>query len=138
MAVTDWLPWINLVLIIILIILLVVGLFFGTGFITASNYRIVELDGSDANVQMPTGDNYMGLSNPTINQTVSVQSNSGNIKGQTFGIANTSDPNDNIIITVAEGSGVSIDTGGAGSEIMGGEVALFIATNNNNSFTRYQ
>ena len=138
MAATDWLPWVNLVLIIIVIIILIVGLLFGTGFITASNYRIIELSGSDANVQMPTGDNFMGLSKASINQTVTVQSNSGNIRGQTFGISNTSDPSDNFIITVAEGSGVSIDFGGAGNMIVGGEVGLFIANNNNNSFTRYQ
>jgi len=137
MAILDWLPWVNLILVIIVIIILVAGFFFGTGFITASNYRIIDINGSDSNVQMPTGDNYMGLSNPTVNQTITIQPNSSNIKGQTFGISNTSDPNDNIVITISEGSGVTIDTTGAGKEIMGGEVALFI-TINNNVFTRYQ
>lgn len=138
MAVYDWLPWVNLVIIIILIILLVVGYFFGTGFITAANYNIIDLNGSDAMVDMPTGGNNMGISKPTALQTVTVQQNSNNIKGETFGISNTSSPADSINMTIQQGSGVSIDFGGAGDVIIGGELALFIATDNNNSFTRLQ
>lgn len=139
MAATDWLPWVNFIIIIIIIIIIIVVWFFsGGGFTRGVNYKIQDLSASDTSVNLQTGDNIMGISNPTVQQTVVVQSNSGNFKGMTFAIANISDPADNFDITVTAASNVNIDFGGAGDTIVGGETAFFIATNDNNTFLRYQ
>lgn len=139
MAATDWLPWVNFILIIILIIIIVVVLFFGTsGIVRGVNYKIQDLSGSDTSVNVNTGDNIMAIINSSIQQTAVVLANSSNRKGLTFAIANTSDPANDFNITVTNSSNVSIDFGGAGDTIMGGETAFFIATNDNNSFLRYQ
>lgn len=139
MAATDWLPWVNFVIIIILLIIIVVVYFFGTsGVVRGINYKIQNLSASDTSVNLQTGDNIMGISNPTVQQTVVVQSNSRNFTGLTFAIANISDPADGFIMTVVKGSNVDINFGGSTDKIMGGETAYFIAINDNNSFTRYQ
>ncbi len=138
MATYDWLPWVNLILIIIFIIIIIFVSFSGSGTTRGVNYQIQELSGSDASVQLATGTNVMGISNPTVQQTVVVLPNSSNKKGMTFAIANTSNSDDNFDITVAPSSNASISFGGAGDMIIGGETAFFIALTDNNSFLRYQ
>lgn len=137
MTTYEWLPWVNLVLIIILIIIFIFMSFSGSSITRGVNYQILDLSGSDTSVQLATGTNVMGISNPTIQQTVVVLPNSTNKKGMTFAIANTSDSDDNFKITVVGSSNVSISFKGAGDTIIGGETAFFIALNDNNSFLRY-
>ena len=134
--ISDWLPWINFILIIIIIILIIIISFFGGGLIKGVNYSVQMLSASDTSVELKTGTNVMGIGAPTVDQTVVVLSNSNNREGLTFRITNSS-INDKKM-TVAEGNNVNIDFGPIENEIEPGKSAAFIAINNNNTFLRYE
>ena len=133
---TTWLPWVNLVLIIIIIIIFIVIFFFtgNSGLINGVNYDIVELSGSSKNVTLKTGTNSLGISPASVDQTVTILSNSLNKSGLTIAIKNNSDSGNTI--TVAAGAGTSIDEGQIGATIEAGQSATYVATTDSNSFLR--
>lgn len=135
-AATTWLPWVNLVLIIIIIIIFLVIFFFSSGsnLINGINYDIVELNSSSSNVTLKTGTNSLGISAPSSDQTVTILANSLNKPGLTIAIKNNSSNSSKI--TVAEGSGTSIDDGQLGLEIEAGQTAQFVAVTNSSAFLR--
>ena len=133
---SDWLPWINFILIIILIIIIIILSFFGGGLIKGVNYSVQMLSASDTSVELKTGTNVMGIGDPKVDQTVVVLSNSNNREGLTFRITNSSKNNKKM--TVAEGTNVNIDFGTIGDKINPGESAAFIEINNTNTFLRYE
>ena len=132
----SWLAWVDFILIIILIIILIFITFFGGGLIRGINYLIVDLSPSSTSVELRTGTNVMGISSPTVDQTVVVLANSANRKGLTFKITNSSTTANTMFVEGA--SNVSINFGPIGNEIDPGESAGFIAINDNNSFLRYE
>lgn len=132
----SWLPWVNLVLIIIIILIFLISYFFtgSSGLVNGVNYDIVELNSKTANVTLPTGTNSMGISAPTLEQTVTILANSFNKKGLTIAIKNNTSSGKNI--TIKAGTGVTIDEGGLGDLVEPGELAQYIVTSNTNSFLR--
>lgn len=131
-----WLAWICFILIIIIIIIFLIFSFAGGGLIRGVNYAVIEFDDDDATVELPTGTNVMGISKPSVDQTVVVLPNRVNRIGLTFRITNASESGNSMF--VEEGAGVSIDFQTIGNEITPGTSAAFIAVTNNNVFLRYE
>nr|QBK89825.1 MAG: hypothetical protein LCPAC101_01080 [Pithovirus LCPAC101] len=112
-----------------------ISFFSGNGnLVNGINYDIVELNSSSSNVTLKTGANSLGISAPSADKTVTILANTLNKPGLTIAIKNNSSNTSKI--TVAEGSGVSIDDGQLGLDIEAGQTAEFVAVSNSSAFLR--
>lgn len=131
----NWLPWINLFL-----ILIIIGLVIAIYVIYYNKVQELERDGLSFNIingttsastdSFTSGSYTLYLANSP-NVVITVNANSNIQKGQQFNISNLTNSN----VSYIKGTNVNII---GNTTILPNTMAIFVATDNNNNYTRIQ
>jgi hypothetical protein len=133
----GWPNWLNFVIAIIAAILAIILYFFYFSHRSAVvthgiAVRIQEGVKTGATDSMITGGNNLYIAQSDQAITVTVEPNDDNQTGRYITIKNASSDT----VTLAQGTGVELDTGGLTLTVAAGETAQFISLNSKNKFLR--